>query len=291
MHHLIRTTLAAALLSAGLAAQAGVVKFEGWAHGNGNAVSVSSPGFSGHAGGFNVTLSGFSGPNALSGAFEAYCVDLYEHITLGASYTNYNIVSAATMWGADKVAALTELVTYVNNSGLFASAAAGFKDNQSTALQLAIWNIVYDTDKTLDSGAGATFSELTAAAPASAAPPRQLHGRQRAAECDGGAGRPALRALRAAVGVAGRQAGPAGLARLGSPGTRQPGAGRAGTGHRRRLTRARACSALPKSQLSTSSSATGTTLRLSWPSGGRRGSGLCMRRISGCASALIVSMV
>jgi len=164
MHHLLRTTIAAALLSAGLAAQAGVVKFEGWAHGNGNAVNVSSPGFSGHAGGFNVTLSGFTGPNALSGAFEAYCVDLYEHISIGASYTNYSIVSAATMWGADKVAALTQLVTYVNNSGLFASAAAGFKDNQSTALQLAIWNIVYDTDKTLDSGAGATFSELTAAA-------------------------------------------------------------------------------------------------------------------------------
>jgi hypothetical protein len=161
MHHFIRAGCAAALLAAGFAAQAGVVKFEGWAHGNGNAVSVSSPGFSGHAGGFAVTLSGFSGPNALNGAFEAYCVDLYEYISLGSSYTNYNIVAASTMYSASKLAALTQLVTYVNNGNVFASAAAGSKDNQSTALQLAIWNIVYDSDKTLDSAPGAAFSELT----------------------------------------------------------------------------------------------------------------------------------
>lgn len=164
MHHLLRTTLAAAVLSVGVTAQAGTVKFEGWAHGNGNSVSVSSPGFSGQAGGFNVTLSGFGGPNALSGAFESYCVDLYEYISLGASYTNYTILSAASVFSADKVAALTELVTYVNSTALFANTAASFRDNQSTALQLAIWNIVYDTDKTLDSGAGATFSELTSLA-------------------------------------------------------------------------------------------------------------------------------
>lgn len=161
MHHFIRTGCAAALLAAGFAAHAGTVKFEGWAHGNGNSVSVTSPGFSGHAGGFSVTLSGFSGPNALNGAFEAYCVDLYEHISLGSSYTNYNIVAASTMYSASKLAALTQLVTYVNNSNVFASAAADSKDNQSTALQLAIWNIVYDSDKTLDSSPGAAFSELT----------------------------------------------------------------------------------------------------------------------------------
>jgi hypothetical protein len=162
MHHFIRAGCAAALLAAGFGAQAGVVKFEGWAHGNGNSVSVTSPGYSGQAGGFSVTLSGFSGSNALNGAFEAYCVDLYEYISLGSSYTNYSIVAASTMYSASKLAALTQLITYVNNSSVFASAAAGSKDNQSTALQLAIWNIVYDSDKTLDSTPGATFSELTA---------------------------------------------------------------------------------------------------------------------------------
>lgn len=89
-------------------------------------------------------------------------MDLYETISLGSSYTNYNIVAASSLFSAEKVAALSDLVSYVNGSALFASAAAGYKDNQSTALQLAIWNIVYDTDKTLDAGSGAAFSELTA---------------------------------------------------------------------------------------------------------------------------------
>jgi hypothetical protein len=162
VHSLLRGAIAATTLACGLAAHAGTVKFEGWAHGGGNTVNVSSPGFNGQAGGFSVTLANFTGPNALNGAFEAYCVDLYEHIRIGDTYDNYTIMSASVVFGAAKAEALQQLISYVNGSALFANTVAGSKDNQSTALQLAIWNIVYDTDKTLTQHVGAAFSELAA---------------------------------------------------------------------------------------------------------------------------------
>jgi len=163
MNHFIRTACAAALLAAGLSAQAGTVNFVGWAHGGGNTVNVSTPNFNGQGGAFSLTLSGFAA--GFNGAFEAYCVELTENIGLGQSYTSYSIVTADSYFlakGKPGVAAsLTSLISYVNNSNMLANAAAGFKDDQSTALQLAIWNTVYDTDSTLNSG---NFSEASATA-------------------------------------------------------------------------------------------------------------------------------
>jgi hypothetical protein len=160
MKHFIRTACAAALLVSGLAAEAGTVKFNSWAYGNGNTVNVSTPNFNGQGGAFSLTLSGFGA--GFDGAFEAYCVELTEYIGLGATYTSYNLVTAVDYFtGKGKAAAagaLTRLISYVNNSGMLANTAAGFKDDQSTALQLAIWNTVYDTDATLDSGSFAESS-------------------------------------------------------------------------------------------------------------------------------------
>lgn len=158
----LRSAAAAAVLFATAAsAQAGTVAFAGWAHGNGNNVSVTSPGYTGAAGAFNVNVSGFAG--SVNGAFEAYCVDLFQHISLNGSYASYDIVSAASEFSAAQVSALGKLISYVYGGNLLATVDAGYKDDQSTAVQLAIWNIVYDTDYTLGSSvngsAGGSFHE------------------------------------------------------------------------------------------------------------------------------------
>jgi len=151
----LRSAAAAAILFATAAtAQAGTVAFAGWAHGNGNNVSVTTPGYTGAAGAFNVNVSGFAGN--VNGAFEAYCVDLFQHISLNGTYASYDVVAAASEFSAAKVAALGKLISYVYGGNLFASVDAVYKDDLSTAVQLAIWDIVYDTDYTLGSSADAS---------------------------------------------------------------------------------------------------------------------------------------
>ncbi len=163
---LLRTTLAMALLAAG-AAQAGTVQFNGWAYNNGNHVALvhggSNPATSVQAGSFDVHLSGFTGTPALNGDFDAYCVELTQTVGLNSRNTDYSLVAAGSYFDAGKLAALTRLVGFVDHRRLMDSASNGFKDDQSTAVQLAIWNIVYDTDNTLAYSAGAAFSEAPTA--------------------------------------------------------------------------------------------------------------------------------
>jgi hypothetical protein len=141
------------------AAQASTVTFNNWTFGNGNAVKVNNPSYSGAAGGFTATLSGFGN---WDGVVSTYCVDLYEFFSFGTGYTDYSLVTAGSQFSAAKVQALGRLISYVASSNLFNSTAAAYKDDQSTALQLAIWNIVYDTDNTLDAGGSALFSDASA---------------------------------------------------------------------------------------------------------------------------------
>jgi hypothetical protein len=166
MHHFVRTALAAALIATGLTAQAGTVAFNGWAQGNGNAVnlSLSTPAYSfnSHAGAFKITLSNFSGVHSgFNGVFEAFCVELTQSINLDRSYSDYSIVSASSYFAARPNVAdrLTNLISYANNNNLVGGAAQAFKDDQSTALQLAVWNTVYDTDSTLAFSQGAVLTD------------------------------------------------------------------------------------------------------------------------------------
>jgi len=166
MHHFIRTVCAAALLATGLVAQAGTVAFSGWAHGNGNAVNVhlATPAytFRGEAGAFKVTLSNFLGAySGFNGSFEAYCVELMQSVNINRSYNDYSIVTASSYFAAKPhvAAKLTNLISYANNGNLLGAANAGSKDDQSTALQLAIWNTVYDTDSTLAASSRAMFTD------------------------------------------------------------------------------------------------------------------------------------
>lgn len=150
----LRTAAAAALACAAVGAQAATVQLNNYTYGNGNTVNVTAPTYSGGAGGFSGTISGFGA--AFDGAVQTYCVDLGEFFNFGTTYTSYSLISAASHFTAAKVTALGKLMTYVFDNNLFGVTAAGSKDDLSTALQLAIWNIVYDTDSTLSSG---TFKE------------------------------------------------------------------------------------------------------------------------------------
>lgn len=153
-----RAAAIAALALCASASQAGTVTFNDWTYGNGNAVKVSSPNYSGAAGGFTATLSGFG---SFDGSLSTYCVDLYEFFNFGVGYTDYSLVTAASQFSAAQVQALGKLISHVAGSNLFNNTAAAYKDDQSTALQLAIWNIVYDTDATLDGGGSAVFSDVS----------------------------------------------------------------------------------------------------------------------------------
>jgi len=147
-HTLIRSALAAALVVVAAGAQAATMTLSTWTWGNGNAVNVTSSvgNFNGLAGGFTGTLSGAPG---FDGAINTYCVELGQFFTFGNVYTNYSVVDAVSHFGAARTSRLASLLSYVDDNDLLMTAAASQRDNLSTALQLAIWNIVYDTDLSL----------------------------------------------------------------------------------------------------------------------------------------------
>lgn len=116
-----------------------------------NASTDSAANFSGFpAGLMNWTKTGgdYAGVN---GNFTTFCIELTEHVSNGGSYV-YNIVSpdqAPTSLGGMGLAKAAEL------SELFGRFYAGLDfDNADdmTAMQLSVWNIVYDGDHTLAAG-------------------------------------------------------------------------------------------------------------------------------------------
>jgi len=148
----LRAAVAAAMLATGLAAQAGTVTLTSYKYGQNNVnVTLSSPNtpktYNSGAGAFTATLSGFAG---YDGSYESYCVDLYEYFTPGQAYSGYTLLNADSYFDAAKAETLGKLIGY--GTGLIGAAAAGMKDDVSTALQLAIWEVVYDSNATLDSG-------------------------------------------------------------------------------------------------------------------------------------------
>lgn len=147
----IRLATGATLAAAAIASHAATVTLSNWTWGNGNNVSVSTPGYNGAAGGFSGTLAG-SGVAGLDGSIHTYCVDLSEFFSFGTPYTSYSVVDATAYFGADKWLKLARLVSYVDDNNLYLHTASGKRDDLSTAIQLAIWNIRYDDDLTLSSG-------------------------------------------------------------------------------------------------------------------------------------------
>jgi hypothetical protein len=134
---------AVALLASASATQAASVTFTGWAYGPGNPVHASAPVYNGQAGGFAVVLDGLS--------IQTYCIELTQSFSAwNTAFTNYTQDTALGHFGAasGKALKLGRLLSYVQDT-----AGAVDSSAESTSLQLAVWNIVYDADLTLGAGA------------------------------------------------------------------------------------------------------------------------------------------
>jgi hypothetical protein len=158
-HH----ALAAAVLGA-LAplSQAATVALGDWAYGNSwsHVVDVTSPNDLGPAGGFKGSVSFSGSENGFSGSigsFVTYCVELTENFYLPSVMSNYGVVSGASygQWAnanhngklaADTAGRLGQLLSYTAANTSVQTA------DDSTSLQLAIWNVIYDNDNTVADG-------------------------------------------------------------------------------------------------------------------------------------------
>jgi len=151
-NNLIRLALTTALGGSAMLSQAATVYYADWAYGNswGNTVSVGLPNHTGAAGGFKGSVT-FDAAEKLAGwtdvgtpSFISYCVEITESFNgfPSANMSGYTVKSAAGYsWSAAKELRMGQLLSYAKSS-------AGLVDtaSESTSLQLAIWNVVYDTD-------------------------------------------------------------------------------------------------------------------------------------------------
>lgn len=165
---IVRIAVAVVLGGAATLSQAATVYFSDWAYGDswGNTVDVGVPNYS------NVPTGGFKGSvtfnnteksagfsDILNNNFISYCVELTESFYgfPSAQMTGYDVVSANSYstWDTAKATRLGQLVSYVKSN----SQLVDTKD-ESTSLQLAIWNVVYDlaTDNSVLTG---NFKEKT----------------------------------------------------------------------------------------------------------------------------------
>jgi MYXO-CTERM domain-containing protein len=139
----VRAVAAAALAASSFSAQAANVTLTGWAYGSGNTVQATT--YGGRAGGFMGSLSGSTSFDATP--FVTYCIELSEHFSFSANaMTGYNVVGGAAYFGARRGDAgiaerLGQLMTWVADHPTQVDSSA-----ESTSLQLAIWNLVYDPD-------------------------------------------------------------------------------------------------------------------------------------------------
>jgi hypothetical protein len=143
-----RAALGLTLLASVHAAQAATVTLNSWTFGSGKTVHTVAPGYNGAAGGFSGSLDG--------AGLMTYCVELTQSFNWNTSYTHFTDETALDYFGAgsDKALKLAKLVSYAFYDKVVHVGTAA----QSTSLQLAIWNVVYDGDYSLSSGSFADTS-------------------------------------------------------------------------------------------------------------------------------------
>ena len=160
----LRSAQALAIAAIGVSAQAATVNYTGWAYGNSwnNKVNVDVVKETVSAGGFigSVTFKtgGEQGFTGTLSNFVSYCVELTQSFYLpSGDMSGYNVLAASDYgeWsnanGNGRTAAATgqrlgQLLSYAASNSLVRTA------DQSTSLQLAIWNVIYDTDNSLNAG-------------------------------------------------------------------------------------------------------------------------------------------
>ena len=165
---LLRAAVGAiALFTAAGAAQAASVTLTDWAYGSGVSVEgayvspdVPARGNS-YRHSFSVEAGAFKGSWLADGQsaatdFITYCVELEETFSFGRqAMTGYQLVGGLDYFGSQaKVDLLGRLMTYVDQNASAVDTAF-----ESAALQLAIWNTVYDKDTSVRSGSGFNLAE------------------------------------------------------------------------------------------------------------------------------------
>ena len=163
---LLGAAMAACFAAAVGGAQAASVTLPGWAFGQGNLINanVGSTAVNTYAGGFGGTLTDAGAFDNLN--FLTYCIELEEHFSFSSSaMTGYSIVSGASYFSARRdgdasrpdgalvAERLGKLLTYVDDNPTMVDNAI-----ESTAMQLAIWNLVYDGDADINAATGGNFS-------------------------------------------------------------------------------------------------------------------------------------
>jgi PEP-CTERM motif len=143
-------------LAGSLAARAGpvAVTITNWAF-DGNKVNLSDASgasiYNGRAGAFVGSLSGtgvFDSPS-----FTTFCIELEEGFKFGSSAMQGYVVEGGANYFATRrhnaavADRLSRLMTYVAADASRVDSAA-----ESTSLQLAVWNLIYDNDMSLSAG-------------------------------------------------------------------------------------------------------------------------------------------
>ena len=173
--YVVGASLGLVLAASTGASQAAEVTLTGWAFGSGNSVqaggaAVQTGSYNGLAGGFRGTLSAAGLFNTTS--FLTYCIELEESFFFSAdAMRGYSIVGGASYFegrrvsnsnrpdGANTAERLGQLMSWAANDNTRVDSAS-----ESTAMQLAVWNIVYDSDVSVSvsaSATGATFTDLS----------------------------------------------------------------------------------------------------------------------------------
>jgi hypothetical protein len=140
------------------AAQAAQVTLHGWAYGQG--LEVRATGYTGAAGGFEVTLAG-AGAAFDAASFLSYCLEIEQAApAFGAvAPASYRVVDGQAYFAsrhgdasiADRIGLL---LAHVAASPARVDSAA-----ESAAMQVALWNLIYDTD--LNASARSAFREVS----------------------------------------------------------------------------------------------------------------------------------
>lgn len=175
MNHLKTIAAAAAILGAtATATHAGTVNLSSWAQTTGswdrtvkmNNVSPGNPTFarSVHAGGFSGSAFGFTGADdwVNTSSLLTYCVEFTQSFSLpSGNMGNYNLVAGASYphWGLaslgagaanDRLATAARLGALMTHVGSLTGSAAIDSREESAAVQLAIWEIIYETPVGVD---------------------------------------------------------------------------------------------------------------------------------------------